>query len=91
MDIALSVEEKDGKLSPKSDLVDLDIFTHEGDHYHFSAMSKSALEKTLPKGSNRRLDGSLTLVNASTAILMIPMRIIKKITVEKEVWWGLPV
>jgi hypothetical protein len=94
MDAALSVEEvegSEGELTAKTDLAAIDIYTQVGDHYRFPAMSKSALEVVLPKGSNRKSDQPLTLVNASTTILMIPLRICAKILVDGEEWWVSPV
>lgn len=92
MDAALSVDANDkGEISPKEDLVDVTIRTLDGDSYSFPAMSKSSLEMVLPKGSNRKSNESLTLVNASTAILMIPMRICRVIYVNGEEWWASPV
>lgn len=90
MDAALSVEEKEdseGELVTKVDLVVIDIYTKMDDHYRFPAMSRSALATVLPKDSNRVTEASLTLVNASTTILMIPMRIVKEITVDGGTWW----
>jgi hypothetical protein len=92
MDAALSVDaNEDGELSAKEDLATVEVTTINGDFYSFPAMSKSALEMVLPKGSNRQSDAPLTLVNASTTILMIPLRICKTVFVDKELWWASPV
>ena len=91
MDVALSVDADDqGGLSLREDLANVVIYTINGDMYVFPAMSKSALESVLPTGSNRLSDQSLTLVNASTTILMVPLRICKRVIVGEEDWWISP-
>ncbi len=88
---AVSVElDEAGSLSAAKDLASVTIRTHGGDEYAFPAMSKSALGTVLPKGSNRLSEQPLTLVNASTTILMIPLRICKVILVDGEEWWASP-
>ena len=87
---AISLDGAGDEVFPRGDLAPVEIYTLNGDHYAFPAMSKSALQTVIPKGSNQKKDAPLTLVNASTSILMIPMRIVKKILVDGEEWWVCP-
>lgn len=88
MHTAFSIGIDGETITAKTDLATVDIYTRNGDHYSFPAMSKSALEKVLSKGSNRQSDDQLSLVNASAAIIMLPLRVCQRILVDGEEWWA---
>jgi hypothetical protein len=76
----------------KTDLCTVAIRTRLGDEYTFPAMDKKALGKVLPKGSNRipANTPTLAMVNASMAVLSIPLQIVGKVTVDGQDWWDCP-
>lgn len=76
----------------KTDLCTVSIRTKLGDEYTFPAMDRKALAKVLPKG-DRALPPSmptLAMVNASMAVLSIPLQVIAKVLVDGEDWWDCP-
>jgi hypothetical protein len=84
----------------KRRFVTVGIETSLGAHYLFPDMDMAVLSQLLPKFSDRRPPNeSFTLVNASTAVLILPVRVIKKVTVSTmyesgskitEDWWHAP-
>lgn len=76
------------RMNDKVRLATIEVATHHGDVYRLPAMDVAALESLLPKDGVLP-DGttSLSLVNASMAILLIPFRIVKTVSVDGEVWW----
>lgn len=76
----------------KVDLAEVRFETYLGAVYLFPDVDREALEKVLPKLSNRIPEGhgQLQLVNASVALLSIPLRIVKRVLVAGEVWWENP-
>lgn len=79
--------------SRKPELGTVSIFTKLGDQYVFPAMDKKALEKVVPRGSDARPPGTptLTMVNASLAVITIPFQVVARILVDEEEWWVCPV
>lgn len=73
------------------EFVTVGIETSLGAHYSFPDMDKTALDKLVMRNDNNELAlDSLLLTNASRAVLTVPSRIVKKITVEGEDWWLAP-
>jgi hypothetical protein len=62
----------------KVELCTVTVATKLGDLYTFPAMDKKALAKVLPR------------VNASMAILSIPLQIVSKVLVDNQDWWDCP-
>ena len=65
------------------------IETLDGEEYVFPNMNVTALKAVLPE-SGRRPESmpNLVMVNASVSTLMVPFRIIRRITVGAEVLWN---
>ena len=78
--------------SRKPELGTVSVQTKLGDTYMFPAMDKKALEKVVPRGSNRLPSGTptLTMVNASLSVLSISFQVVEKILVDEEEWWVCP-
>ncbi len=76
----------------KTELCTVTIQTRFGDVYTFPAMDKKALGRVLPQNSNRlpANTSSLAMVNASMAVLSIPLQIVAKVLVNGEDWWACP-
>lgn len=71
-------------MTQKTELRTLVITTHLGAVYHFPDVDKGAFE-WLPAA--RCTLSSVTLVNVSNAVLVLPTRIIDSVTVDgKEIW-----
>ena len=78
-------------MNQKVDLVTVGIETTLGAHYSFPDMDRTELEKFVIRDSdNHILLDSIMLTNASRALLTVPVRIIKKITIEGDDWWLAP-
>jgi hypothetical protein len=71
-------------------LASVEVVTHHGDVYKMPAMDVVELGRVVPRGSSSIPEGttSLSLVNASIAVLIVPFRIMKTILVDGEVWWS---
>lgn len=76
----------------KVELCTVTVATKLGDLYTFPAMDKKALAKVLPRGSNRipANTPTLAMVNASMAVLSIPLQIVSKVLVDNQDWWDCP-
>lgn len=74
------------------ELCTVEVFTHQGSHYVFPDMDKTALRRVLTPGENRITVSipSFAVCNASYAVLSLPFRIIKQILVDGEEWWVSP-
>ena len=72
----------------KVDLVTVKIITKLEAEYIFPDIERAALI-SIPKGNEpiRDVSGQLTLVNASVAVMSVPVRIIAKIYFNEELWW----
>jgi hypothetical protein len=71
-----------------AELVTVGIETSLGAHYSFPDMERGALDRLVMRDDNNKLLlESLLLTNVSRAVLTLPSRIIKKITVNGEDWW----
>ena len=76
-----------------STLAAIEVTTRNGDVYSFPAMDKEELRKVLPIGKNEPpapSQSTLAMVNASFAVLSVPFRIIKTVSVDGDVWWDSP-
>jgi hypothetical protein len=79
--------------SPRNtELCTVTIQTKFGDVYTFPAMDKKALGKVLPQNSNRvpANTPTLAMVNASMAVLSIPLQVVAKVLVNGKDWWDCP-
>ena len=76
--------------SRKPEVGTVSLLTKQGDTYTFPAMDKKALEKVVPRGSNQLPPGTpvLTMVNASLSVLSVSFKVIDRILVDEEEWWG---
>ena len=79
------------------ELVTVRLETKLGAHYTFPHVEKAALEKLCPymqDGVPEGVNSQLTLINASIAVLSVPIRILKRIEIEEEgtdsLWWRAP-
>lgn len=63
------------------------IETTLGAHYTFPDMEKSIFEMVLAQDESWLRLGSLALTNTSGACLVLPTRIIQKVTVDGEIRW----
>lgn len=74
----------------KTDLCTVAIQTKFGDEYTFPAMDKKALGRVLPQGGNKLPANtpSLSMVNASMAVLSIPLQVVAKVLVDGQEWWA---
>lgn len=64
-----------------------------GSHYRFPDVEKEVLQKftILAKGAEPVIThGQLQLVNVSYAMLSVPIRIVKSIYIDDELWWESP-
>ena len=79
--------------APKTDPVVVGIETHLGARYLFPDMDRTALSAVLPHASSTPPSAvtSLCLVNISEATLVVPFRIIKRMTTDGEEWWRAPI
>jgi hypothetical protein len=84
----------------KVPLVDVLITTKLGAEYQFPDVEKARLEVVCPylqDGVPTGFSGQLSLVNASIAVLSVPLRIIRQVHTRTsdtdiwEVWWTAPV
>lgn len=71
-------------------LVSLTLRTRLGACYVFPDMARSEVELLLRRIEDAAKSGQLTLVNASQAVLILPFRIIKTISVGEEERWCSP-
>ena len=75
----------------KIELVTVGIETSLGAHYSFPDMDRGALDKLLMRNEGNALSLDAVLVtNLSRAVLSVPSRIVKKITVDGDDWWLAP-
>lgn len=75
----------------KVDLVTVGIETTLGARYSFPDVEREALDKLVMRSDNNELVlDSLLITNVSQAVLTVPSRIVKKITVEGKDWWLAP-
>ena len=75
----------------KVELVTVGIETKLGAHYSFPDMDRKELERLVIRDSdNNILLDSVMLTNVSRALITVPVRIIKKITIEGDDWWLAP-
>ncbi len=76
----------------KTELCTVTIQTRFGDQYIFPAMDKKALGRVLPQGSNRipANTPTLAMVNASMAVLSVPLQVVAKVLVDGKDWWDCP-
>ncbi len=78
-------------ISEGADLVTVTVTTREGAIYSFPDMSRSSLKKVLPEtGRKPTNQPALMLVNASTAVLSVPIRIVRRVSVGDDVLWESP-
>jgi hypothetical protein len=70
---------------PSGELVEVRIETTLGAHYSFPDMQRAMLEFLLKEDLG--LDGNLVLTNVSQAVLVVPVRIIKTLSINGEVKW----
>ena len=75
-------------MSQEVDLVTVGIYTKLGAHYSFPDMDRSALDKLIMRNDDNNLSlQAVLLANVSQAVLTVPSRIIKKITIDGDDWW----
>ena len=72
-------------IPPSLQLVTITIETFLGATYVFPDMSRAEIDRLLK--DNIAFHGDLTLSNVGRAVLLLPIRIIKTLSVEGEVKW----
>ena len=73
---------------PPHELVRVTLTTHLGAVYEVPDMTRAQIEQTLTE--DWALGSSLTLVNVSQAVLVLPFRILASIAVNGELKWRAP-
>ena len=85
----------------ETNIIDLRIITKMGAVYKFPDVEQSALESLCPfmqDGVPSGVNGQLSLINASVAVLSVPLRILAEIQTcpsaercgEWKTWWKAP-